>query len=475
MVRSKLVWPRLLRGVHSTVDAYCTGMWDSPDLAATIRIAARNVGLFDSVRRSVAFVRAPWLRTRSGFRRNTPASSRKDVEAHYDLGNEMFSRMLDPAMMYSCAVFEHPESTFHQAQLCKLEMVCEKLDLGRHDRVVEIGTGWGGFAVYAATTRGCHVTTTTISREQHDLAIERVRDAGLGHLVDVRMDDYRELRGSYDKLVSLEMIEAVGHKDLGTFFACCSNMLAPDGAMLLQAITIDDRIYDVGKLSRELHPDLDLSQRLPSLPAGDRRRRGPALGHAHRHLEDFTHHYGETLRRWRANFDAAAHRARPARLRRGLPQAVAGLPVVLRGRVRGATHRPGSNCPRQAPPQHGSSRPGLAAGSRAAKQSGARWNLSEYGRTTASPRLEPQMNVCVVGSGISGLSSAFYLLQYADVGVTVYEQAGVFGGRANVTDDGEHCARVFLSDYDYLFGILALLTQVWMGSEPAGGSGWLRG
>lgn len=304
-VRSPEVWTRLLRGVHSAVDAYCDGLWDSPDLTAAIRVAARNVGVFDATRRRIAVIRTPWLRARAGFDRNTPQRSRMDVAAHYDRGNEMFSLMLDPTMTYSCAVFEHPGSTLHEAQLCKLEMVCEKLDLGPDDRVVEIGAGWGGFAVYAATTRGCHVTTTTISLAQHHLAAERVRDAGVQHLVDVRMDDYRELRGRYDKLVSLEMVEAVGHKDFGTFFERCSNLLRPHGVMLLQAITIDDRVYDVAKVSRSfIRTTVFPNGCVPSPRViADSIARRTDLRTVH--LEDFTHHYAETLRRWRANFDAA--------------------------------------------------------------------------------------------------------------------------------------------------------------------------
>ena len=158
--------------------------------------------------------------------------------------------MLDPTMMYSCGLFEHRDMTLEEASLAKLELVCEKLELGPRDHVVEIGTGWGGFAVHAATTRGCRVTTTTISREQHDYAAKRVREAGVEHLVELRLDDYRDLRGTYDKLVSIEMIEAVGWRDFGTFFERCCDLLAPDGTMLLQAITMDDRAYQVEKASK---------------------------------------------------------------------------------------------------------------------------------------------------------------------------------------------------------------------------------
>jgi len=305
-VRSARAWPILIHGGRGLADAYREGLWDSPDIAAVFRVAARNVTKLDALRRRFAFARTPWLQLRSGFARNTPMRSREDISAHYDLGNELFSLMLDPTMMYSCGVFEHRESTLHEASLRKLEMVCEKLDLGPGDHVLEIGTGWGGFAVYAATTRGCRVTTTTISREQHGEATARVLAAGVADLVDVRLDDYRDLRGSYDKLVSLEMIEAVGHKDFGTFFEVCSNLLAPNGAMLLQAITIDDRAYDIEKISRSfirtyVFPNGCLPS--PNVIAASVARRTDMRTV---HLEDLAHHYAETLRRWRVNFDAAS-------------------------------------------------------------------------------------------------------------------------------------------------------------------------
>ena len=237
--------------------------------------------------------------------RNTPGRSRRDIAAHYDLGNELFELMLDPTLMYSCGVFEHRDATLEEASLTKLELVCEKLDLGPRDHVVEIGTGWGGFAVHAATTRGCRVTTTTISREQHEVAARRIREAGVEHLVDLRLDDYRDLRGSYDKLVSLEMIEAVGWQDFGTFFERCSELLAPNGTMLLQAITIDDRAYPVEKASKSfIRTYVFPGGCLPSLAVISRcvaRRTDMRTVH----LEDLTPHYAETLRRWRANFEAA--------------------------------------------------------------------------------------------------------------------------------------------------------------------------
>jgi cyclopropane-fatty-acyl-phospholipid synthase len=208
-------------------------------------------------------------------------------------------------MSYSCAVFEDPGMTLEEAQLAKLERICDKLDLGPRDHLLEIGTGWGGLAVHAAMTRGCRVTTTTISREQHAHAVDSVRRAGLEDRVTVLLEDYRELTGCYDKLVSIEMIEAVGWRHTGAFFAKCSELLAPHGAMLLQAIAIDDRAYEVEKASRSfMNTRIFPGGCLPSLEvmtrAAARRTDLQIVG-----LEDLTPHYVETLRRWRERFSEA--------------------------------------------------------------------------------------------------------------------------------------------------------------------------
>jgi cyclopropane-fatty-acyl-phospholipid synthase len=248
-------WKALLRGSRGLADSYAAGLWDTPDLVAVIRLAARNAVVIDRVRRYTAPFWTPHQRLRSVLRPNSRRRNRRDIAAHYDLGNELFSRMLDPTMSYSCALFEHEGMSLEQASVAKLERVCEQLDLRPEDQVIEIGTGWGGFAVHAAATRGCRVTTTTISAEQHAFAVARVREAGLEDLVTVLRSDYRDLRGRYDKLVSIEMIEAVGWRQIGTFFARCSRLLHPHGTMLLQAITIDDRAYEVEKASRSFIKD----------------------------------------------------------------------------------------------------------------------------------------------------------------------------------------------------------------------------
>ncbi len=305
-VRSSRVWPMLLRGSRGLAEAYAQGLWDAPDLVALIRLAARNAGGLDRLRARLAPVWWPLQRVGALLRPATRRRARRDIAAHYDLGNELFARMLDPTMSYSSAVFERPGITLEQAQVAKLERICQTLELGPHDRVLEIGSGWGAFALYAAGTRGCHVTTTTISREQHDYALDQVRRAGLDDKVTVLMDDYRELHGRYDKLVSIEMIEAVGWRQFGTFFAKCSQLLAADGAMLLQAITIDDRAYHVEKAARSfMNTSIFPGGCLPSLAVISRelakRTDMQAAG-----LEDLTPHYVETLRRWRAKFTAHA-------------------------------------------------------------------------------------------------------------------------------------------------------------------------
>jgi cyclopropane-fatty-acyl-phospholipid synthase len=307
-VRSPDAWPRMLRGLHGCVDAFRDGLWDAPDLTATLRVAACNLTAFDPIRRRLATVRGPWIRARTAFTRNTPERSRTDIAAHYDLGNELFSLMLDPTMTYSCAVFDHDGASLHDASLRKLEMACEKLDIGSGDRVVEIGAGWGSFALHAAQTRGCHVTTTTISRAQHDLAVERVRAAGVEHLVDVRRLDYRALRGTFDKLVSIEMVEAVGHKDFGTFFERCSKLLAPDGRMLLQAIVVDDRNYEAEKLSSSFIKSYIFPNGCLPCPRVIAECIARRTDLRMVHLEDLSRHYPETLRRWRANLAAGGTR-----------------------------------------------------------------------------------------------------------------------------------------------------------------------
>ena len=302
VVHSPRFWPMLIRGSRGLAESYAQQLWDSPDLVAVIRLAARNVEVLDRWRARLTPVRTPFQAARGTVLRNTRMRSRKDIAAHYDLGNELFTRMLDPTMSYSCALFERPGMTLEEAQVAKVERICEKLELGPEDHLLEIGTGWGGLAIHAAATRGCRVTTTTISREQREYALSEVQRAGLSDRVEIRLQDYRDLRGQFDKLVSVEMIEAVGWQHFGTFFATCSELLAPHGAMLLQAITIDDRAYEVEKASRSfMNTHIFPNGCLPSLAVITRNvaRRTDMQTF---HLEDLTPHYVRTLIRWRDRF-----------------------------------------------------------------------------------------------------------------------------------------------------------------------------
>lgn len=301
-VHSPRVWRMLLRGSLGLADAYAEGLWDCPDLVGLVRLAARNAECLDRLRRQAAPLLVLGQRTRALGRPTSRLRRRRDIAAHYDLGNELFSRMLDPTMTYSSALFEDPQATLEEAQRAKLERVCQRLELGPGDRVLEIGSGWGSFALHAASTRGCHVTTTTISDEQYAHTRELVRRAGLRDLVTVRFDDYRDLRGQFDKLVSIEMIEAVGWRHTGSFLGACSELLVSGGAMLLQAITIDDRAYEVEKASRSF-----INQRIfpgGSLPSVESLSRDLARNTDLQlvELHDLTADYVTTLIRWRERF-----------------------------------------------------------------------------------------------------------------------------------------------------------------------------
>jgi cyclopropane-fatty-acyl-phospholipid synthase len=303
-VRSPKAWPQLLRGSRGLAESYARGYWDSPDLTALIRVAARNSTQIDNFRRHVRPLVAPFLFAAGTSRANGRRASRKQIAAHYDLGNEMFELMLDPTMSYSCTLFERDDMTLEEAAVAKLDLVCEQLDLRPSDHLLEIGTGWGGLAIHAARTRGCRVTTTTISREQHDLAVERVRQAGLEDRVTVLLQDYRELRGRFDKLVSIEMIEAVGWRNFDAYFRKCSELLTESGAMLLQAITIDDRAYEVEKRTRSfIRTYIFPNGCLPSLGV-IRRCVARETDMQLVALQDLTKSYVRTLREWRANFDS---------------------------------------------------------------------------------------------------------------------------------------------------------------------------
>jgi cyclopropane-fatty-acyl-phospholipid synthase len=304
-VHHQSFWRALLGGSRAIADAYRAGAWESDDLVTLVRIDAREMPRLDRWRRPLV----PLRNLLSRVPRNTRAGARRHIAAHYDLGNDLFRLFLDESMTYSCAVFERPAVSLREAQEDKLERVCRKLELEPNDHVLEIGSGWGSFALHAAARFGCRVTTTTISREQHEVASRRVREAGLEDRVTVLLEDYRDLRGRYDKLVSIEMIEAVGWQYFDLFFRRCGELLDPRGLMLLQAIVIDDRAYEVEKASRSFIRELIFpSGCLPSVEviSGCVSR---ATELRMLDLEDITGHYPETLRRWRESFVRLSGRA----------------------------------------------------------------------------------------------------------------------------------------------------------------------
>jgi cyclopropane-fatty-acyl-phospholipid synthase len=295
-------WRALARGSRALAELYAEDGWDADDMVTAVRIGAREMPRLDRLR-------APFAPLRNAFTRiprNTRAGARRHIAAHYDLGNEMFRLFLDDSMTYSCAYFEEPGMTLHDAQLAKLDRVCRKLELNPDDHLVEIGSGWGSLALHAAGEYGCRVTTTTISKEQHAVASERVRAAGLDDRVQIVMEDYRDLRGSYSKLASIEMIEAVGWQYFDVFFRCCSNLLAPDGLMLLQAITITSSAYEIEKASRSFAEELIFPA--GCLPSVEVISRSVAEQTDMRllDLDDITANYPPTLAAWRENFAAAA-------------------------------------------------------------------------------------------------------------------------------------------------------------------------
>ncbi|MGM8884551.1 class I SAM-dependent methyltransferase [Psychrobacter sp. 1U2] len=233
----------LFGGSIALADSYINGEWDTDDLTGLIRLAARNLAVLNKLENRFAGVSKAFEKANHQLRSNDHSGSKSNILAHYDLGNDMYQRFLDETMMYSSAVYKNPEATLSDAQQHKLELICQRLQLTCDDQVIEVGTGWGGFAIYAATHYGCHVTTTTISDAQFDEAQARVQAAGLENKITLLKQDYRELTGQFDKLVSIEMIEAVGYEYLPTFFAKCNELLKPTGLMVLQAITFNDQNY----------------------------------------------------------------------------------------------------------------------------------------------------------------------------------------------------------------------------------------
>ena len=297
----------LLGGETGAGEAYMDGTWTSPDLAALIRVAALN-------REALALSRGWWRvplqlpRTVAHrLRRNMKRQSRRNIAAHYDLGNDFYRLFIDETLTYSSAVFAAPEQSLADAQRNKYRRIAEGAGLdrasaaGRH--VLEIGSGWGGFALYAAAELGCRVTSITISQEQHDLARERVRAAGLEHLVDVQLRDYREVEGTFDAIVSIEMLEAVGAEYFATFFEACDRALRPGGRLSIQTITFPDAAYDTQRRGANwIQTYIFPGGLCPSLAVIERASRSTRL--LIRSVADIGPDYVRTLHAWRTRFMA---------------------------------------------------------------------------------------------------------------------------------------------------------------------------
>ena len=291
-------------GTTGAGEGYMDGRWECDKLTDLVRLMVRNRDSMNDVDSGMSRLSAPLFKAAHEFNRNTARGSRRNIAAHYDLGNEFFKLFLDETMAYSCGIFETPTSTLREASLAKFDSVCSKLALAPGQHLLEIGTGWGGLAVHAAKQYGCRVTTTTISREQYDYARENVARNGLQGRVTVLLEDYRELEGKYDALASIEMVEAVGHQFLGTYFRKCGELLEPSGAMLLQAITIRDQFYEQARRSvdfikRYIFP----GSFIPSIRALNSAIASETDLNVF-HLEDIGAHYATTLKTWRQRFTA---------------------------------------------------------------------------------------------------------------------------------------------------------------------------
>ncbi|MCH7294014.1 SAM-dependent methyltransferase [Acinetobacter higginsii] len=289
-------------GVLGAAEGYIRGYWSSENLVELIQILARNRDVLDKINQNLIsqasqLLLKAWYRSR----KNSLAGSRKNIAEHYDLSNDFFKLFLDSSMMYSSAVYKHKEMTLEQASDYKKELICQKLQLKPMDHLVEIGSGWGGFAVYAAQHYGCKVTTITISQAQYNEAIQRVANAGLSHRVNVQLKDYRLLEGKFDKLVSIEMIEAVGEQYLSNYFNQCRTLLKPNGLGLIQAITIEDArfkkaLHSVDYIKRYIFP----GSFIPSISVLTQAASEQKL--RLKHLEDIGQSYAETIHQWRERF-----------------------------------------------------------------------------------------------------------------------------------------------------------------------------
>ena len=302
-VHDKQLFDLILKsGVLGAAEGYIRGYWHCEDLVGLIQLLSRNRHLLDKINQNVIsqasqFLLKAWYKTRH----NSISGSRKNIAEHYDLSNDFFKLFLDESMMYSSAVFQNEQMSLEQASDYKKELICQKLKLQPMDHLVEIGSGWGGFAIYAAQNYGCKVTTITISEAQYQEAKQRIESAGLSHRVDIQLKDYRLLEGKYDKLVSIEMVEAVGEAYLSTYFQQCRQLLKPNGLALIQAITIEDARYlkaltTVDYIKRYIFP----GSFIPCISVLTQKASEQKL--TLKHLEDIGQSYAITIHHWRERF-----------------------------------------------------------------------------------------------------------------------------------------------------------------------------
>jgi len=290
------------KGLNGAAEAFVKGLWSSDDLTRLIRIFVRNREAANQIEGGVAKLANGLFYLQHSLKRNNNKGSLRNISAHYDLGNDLFETFLDNTKMYSCAIFENENSSLEQASINKIERICKKLALSSNDHVLEIGTGWGGFAIFAAKNFGCKITTTTISQKQYEYTLKKVKALGLQNKISVLKKDYRDLTGKYNKLISIEMIEAVGHHYYHDFFRKCNQLLIPDGRMLLQSIIITDYLYEEAKQ----FSDFIKTYIFPGscIPSISKLCESSAKATDMRlfHLEDITPHYAKTLNHWRSHF-----------------------------------------------------------------------------------------------------------------------------------------------------------------------------
>jgi cyclopropane-fatty-acyl-phospholipid synthase len=304
LVHNELFFRRALFGGDMGMgEAFMQGDWSSPDLVAVVRLAVRNLDRIEKGNKVLSALSSMADVARHRLRENSVSGSRRNISCHYDLGNDFYRLFLDPTMAYSCAYYQTADDSLEQAQLRKYERVCRKLQLRPSDRLLEIGTGWGGFAAYAAKNFGCRVTTTTISRQQYEYAQSLFRQPGeAGDRITLLLEDYRNLRGQFDKLVSIEMFEAVGLKYYDTYFTACDRLLKPEGILFLQTITMNEQKFRVYRkrsdwIKKYIFPGAELASLAEVLRSLGRCTQMSLL-----YAEDIGVHYAETLKAWRERF-----------------------------------------------------------------------------------------------------------------------------------------------------------------------------